>query len=209
VSVVVGAEGLTKRFRRGREVVTAVEHATFELASGVLTALVGPSGSGKTTLLNLLVRGDDPDEGRVVGVPDRPDWSQLALVPQALGLLPELTVGENVDLPRRLGAVDTRPARDVMDRLGVAELFDRAPGEVSLGEQQRTAVARALVTAPALVVADEPTSHQDDANARRVIAALVDSAGAGSCVLVATHDRRVLEVCGRVLRMRDGVVSDD
>ena len=105
MTVVVGAVGLTKRFRRGREVVTAVDDVTFELTPGVLTALVGPSGSGKTTLLNLLVRGDDPDEGRIVGVPDRPDWSHLALVPQALGLLPELTVGENVDLPRRLGSL--------------------------------------------------------------------------------------------------------
>lgn len=208
MSVVVGATGLTKRFRRGREVVTAVDHATFELTPGVLTALVGPSGSGKTTLLNLLVRGDDPDEGHLVGVADRPEWSQLALVPQALGLLPELTVGENVDLPRRLGACDVRPARTAMDRLGIADLFDRVPGEVSLGEQQRAAVARVLVTSSSFVVADEPTSHQDDANARRVVAALVDAADTGSCVLVATHDRRVIEACGRVLQIRDGVVSD-
>jgi len=200
---------LTKRYRRGREVVTAVDEASFELCSGVLTALVGPSGSGKTTLLNLLVGGDEPDEGRVVGTTDDPDWNDLAVVPQALGLLPELTMGENVDLPRRLGAADTRPAADVMGLLGLGELADRAPVETSLGEQQRAAVARALVTTPALLVADEPTSHQDDANARRVVAAFVESAAAGSCVLLATHDHRVLEECGRVLRMRDGVVTEE
>ncbi len=205
----IGVEGLTKRFQRGREVITAVDNATFVLPAGTLTALVGPSGSGKTTLLNLLVRGDEADAGCVLGVPERSDWTQLALVPQALGLLPELTVGENVGVPQRLGAQRCRPACDMMERLGVGDLVDRAPSQVSLGEQQRVAVARALVTSPAFLVADEPTSHQDDANAHRVISALVELAATGSCVLVATHDGRVLDVCGQLLRIRDGVVSRD
>ena len=207
MSAVIAAEGLTRRFRRGREIVTAVDDVSFELLAGTMMALVGPSGSGKTTLINVLVGGDEPDEGRIVGLPERPAWGDLALVPQALGLLPELTIGENVDLPRRLGASDTQPAFAVMETLGVAELFDRAPNEVSLGEQQRAAVARALVTAPTLLVADEPTSHQDGANTQRVIDALVTAAARGSCVLVATHDQRVVDACDRRFRMHDGAIT--
>ena len=94
-----------------------------------------------------------------------------------------------------------------METLGVAELFDRAPNEVSLGEQQRAAVARALVTAPTLLVADEPTSHQDGANTQRVIDALVTAAARGSCVLVATHDQRVVDACDRRFRMHDGAIT--
>lgn len=208
MSIVVRVEHVTKRYRRGREVVTAVDDASFELDAGVLTALVGPSGSGKTTLLNILVGGDDPDEGHVVGLGDRPDWSQLAVVPQALGLLPELTMGENVDLPRRLGTAVADRAVDVMGRLGIAQLTDRSPSETSLGEQQRASVARALIASPVMLVADEPTSHQDDANTRRVVASLVELAAAGTSVLLATHDHRVLEECDRVLRMADGVVTE-
>ena len=207
MNAVIAAEGVTRRFRRGREIVTAVNDVSFELNAGTMTALVGPSGSGKTTLINLLVRGDEPDEGRIVGLPDRPDWAHLSLVPQALGLLPELTLGENVDLPRRLGASATRSAHDLMQPLGVADLHDRAPDEVSLGEQQRVAVARALATAPLLLVADEPTSHQDGANTQRVIDALTAAAARGTCVLVATHDQRVVEACDRRLLMHDGAIT--
>ncbi|HSM66410.1 MAG TPA: ATP-binding cassette domain-containing protein, partial [Ilumatobacteraceae bacterium] len=105
----VQVEGVTKRYRRGSEIVTAVERATFELHPGTITALVGPSGSGKTTLLDLLVGGDEPDEGTIRGVPEASDWSALAIVPQSLGLLDELTIGENISLPERLGATPSSP----------------------------------------------------------------------------------------------------
>ena len=204
---VVRVENVTKRYRRGRETVTAVDAASFEVMAGEITGLVGPSGSGKTTLLDIVVGGDEPDEGRVTGLPDGPTWAELAVVPQALGLLPELTIGENVDLPRRLGTPAPLDTDAVMTDLGIAALVDRAPDEVSLGEQQRAAIARALVTSPRLLVADEPTSHQDEANVHRVVAALHETAQTGSAVFVATHDPRVIERCDRVLRMRDGVVE--
>ena len=192
---IVRVENVTKRYRRGRETITAVDAASFEVMAGEITGLVGPSGSGKTTLLDIVVGGDEPDEGRV------------AVVPQALGLLPELTIRENIDLPRRLGTTTPLDTDTVMIDLGIAALVDRAPDEVSLGEQQRTAIARALVTSPRLLVADEPTSHQDEANVDRVVAVLHERAQNGSGVLVATHDPRVIECCDRVLRMRDGVVE--
>ena len=204
---IVGLEHVTKRYRRGRETVVAVSDATFELRAGEVTGLVGPSGSGKTTLLNILVGGDRPDEGRITGVGESPSWSELAVVPQALGLLPELTMWENVDLPLRLGAATTNDTGTVMTELGIAHLADRTPDQVSLGEQQRAAVARALLVSPRLLVADEPTSHQDEANVDRVVAALHGTARTGTGVLVATHDRRVIEGCDRVLHIRDGAVG--
>lgn len=207
MTIVLRLTDVTKRYTRGREVVTAVDHVSFELSSGSLIALVGPSGSGKTTLLNVIVGGDEADEGVVEGPSGRADWSQLAIVPQSLGLLPELTMGENVGLPLRLGARGATDVAAVMELLAIGALADRPPVETSLGEQQRAAVARALVTVPALLVADEPTSHQDEGNTDRVTAALADAAAAGSCVFVATHDSRMLDHCDRVLRMTDGVVS--
>ena len=209
MTFVVRLDGVTKYHHRGREVVTAVDHVSLELTAGSVVALVGPSGSGKTTLLNLIVGGDVPDDGVIEGTPTRADWAQLAIVPQTLGLLPELTMGENVGLALRLGARGAIDVVSAMAMLGVDALADRPPEETSLGEQQRAAVARALVTGPALLVADEPTSHQDEANADRVIDALVAAAAAGSCVVVATHDGRMLSRCDRVLRIADGVVTGD
>ena len=206
---VVRLTNLTKRHHRGREVVTAVDRVSLELSPGSMIALVGPSGSGKTTLINLIVGGDEPDEGEVVGIPARPDWAQLAIVPQTLGLLPELSLGENVGLPVRLGAAAARTVDDVLESLGIGSLADRPPQEASLGEQQRAAVARALLTGPALLVADEPTSHQDQANTNRVIDALADLAARGACVFVATHDPRVLDRCDQVFHLRDGVLVDE
>lgn len=204
---VVQIVGVTKRYRRGSEIVTAVDQATFELRPGTTTALVGPSGSGKTTLLDLVVGGDEPDDGTIRGVPDVPDWSRLAIVPQSLGLLDELTIGENISLPDRFGTSPSSAAADLMARLAIDHLAERSPAETSLGEQQRAAVARALLAGPALLVADEPTSHQDEANTFRVVDALAACAAGGSCVLLATHDHRVLERCDVVLAMRDGVVA--
>jgi putative ABC transport system ATP-binding protein len=207
VTVVVRLTDVTKRHHRGRETVTAVDHVSLELPSGSMIALVGPSGSGKTTLLNLIVGGDVPDEGVIDGPADRADWSRLAIVPQTLGLLPELTMAENIGFPLRLGAHVATDPGEAMELLGIGALANRPPQETSLGEQQRAAVARALVTSPTLLVADEPTSHQDEANTDRVTAALVEVAGTGSCVFVATHDSRMLDRCDLVLRMSDGVVT--
>ncbi|MEO1064723.1 MAG: ATP-binding cassette domain-containing protein [Actinomycetota bacterium] len=208
MSVVVRLTGVTKRHRRGGETIVAVDDVSLELHAGSLTALVGPSGSGKTTLLNLIVGGDEPDSGTVDGPTSVGDWLRLAIVPQSLGLLPELTLGENVGLPLRLGARAVTAVDDAMGLLGITALADRPPHETSLGEQQRAAVARALLTEPVLLVADEPTSHQDEANTDRVLEALAAGAASGSCALVATHDERVLERCDRVFHMRDGSVEE-
>jgi len=138
-------------------------------------------------------------------------WSALAVLPQRLGLLEELSVRENVELPLRLsGTLDeagTTRATEVLGFLGLDALADRPPLETSLGEQQRAALARALLVAPQLLLADEPAGHQDALSAERVFRALRAVARRGTCCLVATHDPDSLRFCDRALRMADGRVE--
>ncbi len=206
------AEGLAKSYRRGPERVVALAGATFSLAPGELVALVGPSGSGKTTLLNLLAGWETADQGRVIWCPaaatplERLRWEDLAIVPQRLGLVEELSIAENVALPLRLGGRrrDDETVSRWLGRFGLTEMGDRRPFEGSLGEQQRTALARALVLGPRLLLADEPTGHQDEKWASGVLDAMRAACDEGSTVLVATHDTEHLRAFDRVLRIEDG-----
>ncbi len=206
--VEISLEHVSRSYRRGGETVLAVDDVSLRLTSGELVGLVGPSGSGKTTLLNLVMGEDEPDSGVIAGRPQRPTWSDVAIVPQQLGLLDELTVRENVTLPVRLGAPAAGDVEELMARLEIAELADRFPEETSLGQQQRTAIARALVVEPAVVIVDEPTSHQDEVNVEIVAAALVELANRGALVVVATHDNRLVDRCGRVIRLAHGRIVD-
>lgn len=213
---VLEAISFTKSYRRGPEVVHALTDATLTIPPGELVALVGPSGSGKTTLLNILCGWEAPDSGRFIwkgsdtaSSPDELAWGEIAIVPQSLGLIEELTIRENIDLPARLG---TPVAEDAGERaiadLGLTELADRLPAEVSLGEQQRAALARAIVPSPALLLADEPTGHQDSVWARGVMRALRNACANRTACLVATHNPEVLRYVDRVLGIRDGRLGD-
>ena len=213
-SAVIEVRSVTKRFRSGPDTINAVDDASFSLYRGMFTALSGPSGSGKTTLLNLVLGWEQPDEGDVVGILDVPDWSSVSVVPQSLGLLPHLTLVENITMPSKVagGARVTRGAAHdehlrLMDALHITHLANRFPDETSLGEQQRAAIARALITAPRLLVADEPTSHQDELSTERIIDELVRAASAGTTILVATHDTRLTEPADVLLLIDDGVVT--
>lgn len=209
---------LSKSYARGPENVHALVGASLTIAPGELLALVGPSGSGKTTLLNLVCGWEEPDTGAFVwrGTeetdPSTLSWDQIAIVPQSLGLLEELTVRENVELPIRLGpGVGTEPSERIdslISDLGLAELKDRLPAEISLGEQQRTALARALITSPALLLADEPTGHQDSVWARGVMRTLRSACIEGTACLVATHNPEVLRYVDRILGIRDGHLGE-
>ena len=211
MSAVVEALGLRKSYRRGPEEVQALRRADLTLHPGELVALVGPSGSGKTTLLNLLCGWERPDGGRLAwpsadGQPVRP-WHEVAMVPQDLGLVAELTVAENVELPLWLaGRLDAGrgAAAALLDRFGLARNADRLPDEVSLGERQRVALARAMVVDPVLLLADEPTGHQDADWATAVFGAVRGLADQGSCCLVATHSDEFLALADRVLAIGDG-----
>jgi ABC-type lipoprotein export system ATPase subunit len=210
------ARGLDKSYRRGPERVHALRGIDLALYPGELVALVGPSGSGKSSLLGVLAGWEPPDAGELswgAGSRDAPGWSQLATVPQALGLLDDLTVRENVALPVRLGLGRRRAGEgrteELLGLFGLAELADRSPSETSLGQQQRAAVARALVVGPQLVLADEPSAHQDAAWVHDVFAALRQVVhDRGAACLVATHDPDALVFADRVLQLADGELSE-
>ncbi|WP_029430580.1 ABC transporter ATP-binding protein [Blastococcus sp. URHD0036] len=205
--------GLVKSYRRGREDVHALRGVSLEVAPGELVALLGRSGSGKSTLLNCLLGWERPDAGTVdvpgVLVPQDAPWTTVAVVPQQFGLLEELTVEGNVVLPARLAGHEdpAAAATAVLEALRLDSLADRLPAEVSLGEQQRTALARALVVRPAFVLADEPTGHLDEELTGTVLGVLRSACAAGTGVLVASHDPAVVASADRVLRLEDGLLS--
>jgi putative ABC transport system ATP-binding protein len=184
-------------------------HATdLDVVPGELLVLHGPSGSGKTTLLGVLAGWLAPTAGAAafgppLDTPDRHRWHRTATVPQLLGLLPELSLLENVAVAHRLGgaswAIAAERASAALTLLGIGDLGDRRPSEVSLGQQQRAAVARALTAEPALLLADEPTSHLDAGTTDLVLDALAHQAAAGSAVVVASHDPAVLRRAHRAV----------
>lgn len=204
-----------------------VEHVTHRLGGGSepvlrdvdllvdgpqLVALAGRSGSGKSTLCHLIAGLGAPQSGQIL-LDGRPaheitDWGLVSLLPQRLALVEELSIAENVLLPTVLvaGRGSTAGGERLIDALGLGELAGRRAKQVSLGEQQRTALARSLVLHPRLAVLDEPTGHQDDEHVDLVLAALTSARAGGTAVLVATHDDRVLEIADRVVRLQRGQV---
>jgi putative ABC transport system ATP-binding protein len=216
VEAAVSVHELTKVFHHhGGDVVHALEGVSLEARPGELVGLVGRSGSGKTTLLNVIAGWEHPTAGEVrwrepVDA-DAPAWAAVAVVPQKLGLMEELSVEENVEYPARLaGTLDERSddIEDLIGVLGIGELRSRYPREASVGEQQRTAIARALSVPTSVLLADEPTAHQDTASVERVFAALRRAADAGTAVVVATHNPEVIRHLDRVLTMADGRLTE-
>jgi ABC-type lipoprotein export system ATPase subunit len=209
---------LRKAFHRGSESVHALDGVDLRVAAGELVALVGPSGSGKSTLLALLCGWETADSGTLAyagaladRAPSTLAWPELALVPQALGLVPDLSLADNVLLPARLRgglAQSTERAAQLLADFGLDHLADRYPHQASLGEQQRVAVARALLLRPAVLLADEPTAHQDRGHADVLLDAFTAQAREGSAVLVATHDEIAWSRADRVLSMRDGRLAE-
>jgi putative ABC transport system ATP-binding protein len=210
---------LTRRFRRGSETVTALDDVSLDIVAGELTVAAGPSGSGKTTLLSIIAGYERADAGTVTTADGRPTgtlgWADLGFVPQALTLLDELTVAENVDLPHRLapgtrGDSDRPPADQLMDQLEIGHLAGRLPSQISGGEQQRAAIGRALRLAPAILIGDEPTGHQDRRRVDLVLGLLRQHAYAGHVVLISSHDEAVISAADRVITLADGrLVSDE
>jgi putative ABC transport system ATP-binding protein len=174
-----------------------------DVEPGELVVVRGRSGSGKSTLLALVAGVCEPGTGevRVLGVPPRREmaWSDLALVPQVLALSAELSIAENIT--DCAPGVDATRIDELLRRLNVVELADRAIDEVSMGQQQRAALARAIVVGPKLLLADEPTSFQDEFHTGVVVEALRAAAGNGAAVLVATHDDAVVAAADRVVAL--------
>lgn len=215
--VVIAMDRASRTYRRGVEEVHALEEVSLAVAAGEMVALVGASGSGKSTLLNLVSAVDRPTSGtaRVCGVDlgtaGEADLVRLrrrcvGLVFQAFHLVPHLSVEENVALPLALdGRRDPDRVRELVERVGLGHRRKHAPSELSGGEQQRTAIARALVHRPRIVLADEPTGNLDSVTGDAVLELLGElRRDHGTALLLATHDPRIAAVAGRTLRLADG-----
>lgn len=197
----------------------ALADVSLELAAGEVVALAGPSGSGKTTLITLLGGLEPPTSGKislagedVTRLSDpklaRRRAGLIGFVFQTHNLLPALTAHENVALAVETALGTGRDAdavaREVLDAMGLDRHRDRKPGQMSLGEQQRVAVARALAVRPKLLLADEPTASLDWESAKRVLDALTAAGDRGCAVIMATHDDRCLSRARRTIHLRDG-----
>ncbi|MGN6796202.1 MAG: ABC transporter ATP-binding protein [Streptosporangiaceae bacterium] len=215
----LAAEGLCRTYGQGATITIALRDVALQLAPGELVVVIGPSGSGKSTLLGIIGGFEPPDSGTVkwhdrllaeLSATEiaRRRASEFGLVFQSLGLFPALTARENVYLPLLISGADPDTAAAAADRwIQRLDLQDRAEHrlfELSLGQQQRIAVARALAPDPDIVLADEPTAELDHEAANVVIQALKEVSQRGGGVILASHDPRVLQVADRVLALRAG-----
>jgi putative ABC transport system ATP-binding protein len=214
------ARSVSKTYRRGRQLITALQNVAFEVSQGELVLLIGPSGSGKTTLLNLIAALDRPDNGEILvdgldvtglsrsaaaGYRDE----RVGMIFQSYNLLPQLTALENILLPmipRR--QPNRRRALELLETVGLGDRGRHRPSELSGGEQQRVAIARALIKDPSLILADEPIGNLDDENARKIIALLSDACRQrGKTVFLVTHDREMVGPADRVFEVRTGSLT--
>ena len=216
-------DNVTKIYQQGRRTVEAVRGVSLAIAAGEFVAIMGPSGSGKSTLLHLLGGLDTPTTGRVLfhgrdlqSLTDRQRSllrrERVGFVFQAFNLLPTLTAAENVALPLLLGRVRkadaTKRAEAALDRVGLADRATHFAEELSGGEMQRVAVARALVNEPEAVLCDEPTGNLDSANSREVLALLRSLPENGRrAVVMVTHDPAAAAVGDRTIHIRDGLID--
>ena len=214
------ARSVSKTYRRGRQLITALQNVAFEVSQGELVLLIGPSGSGKTTLLNLIAALDRPDSGEILidgldvtglsrsaaaGYRDE----RVGMIFQSYNLLPQLTALENILLPmipRR--RPNRRRALELLETVGLGDRGRHRPSELSGGEQQFVAIARALINDPSLILADEPIGNLDDENARKIIALLSDACRQrGKTVFLVTHDREMVGPADRVFEVRTGSLT--
>ena len=222
MSTVVRAESLAKSYGTGPAAVRVFEDVSLAVLPGEFVAVVGPSGCGKSTLLHLLAGIDSPDSGFVEI--DGARWDVLdpnararlrnervGFVFQFHHLLPEFSAAENVALPLRIAGIGRRDAdrraRALLERVGLAGRADHRPSEMSGGELQRAAVARAIARSPRVLFADEPTGNLDSDNAEQIFALLRDvHREAGGSAILVTHDRDLARRCDKIFSIsREGI----
>lgn len=225
-TVAIHSENLCRHYRMGENIIRAVDGVSLEIRSGEFVALLGSSGSGKSSMLNLIAGLDRPTSGMVV-VQER-DLAKLSredlakyrlhvvgMVFQSFNLIPSMTVTENVELPLRFAEVDRGRrdllAREALERVGLKARMRHRPSELSGGEQQRAALARALINRPQLLLADEPTGNLDSHTGKEIMDMVRDfNRELGMTVVMVTHERGLAErYAQRMIFLADGNLVDD
>jgi len=225
-TVAIRSENLCRHYRMGENIIRAVDGVSLEIHSGEFVALLGSSGSGKSSMLNLIAGLDRPTSGSVV-VQER-DLAKLSreelakyrlhvvgMVFQSFNLIPSMTVTENVELPLRFAEVDRGRrdslVREALQRVGLKERMSHRPSELSGGEQQRAALARALINRPQLLLADEPTGNLDSHTGKEILDMVRDfNREFGMTVVMVTHERALAErYAQRMIFLADGKLVDD
>ena len=214
-----------KTYRQGDQDIKALDHVSVDIVPGGFVCLSAPSGGGKTTLLNTIGGLDTPDSGEVWVAGQRIDQlgksdlaalrlRQIGFVFQAYNLIPVLSARENVEFVMQVQGVAAANRRElalqILDEVGLAGLSERRPAEMSGGQQQRVAVARAIVSQPALVLADEPTANLDSKTSDGLMELFVRlNELHNTTFVIATHDQRVMAYAKRLIKMLDGRIVDD
>src|SRR2546429_4811189 len=216
--VVMDVRDITKSLPLGRERIEILKGISFLIMSGEFVSIVGPSGSGKSTLLGIIAGLDNPTTGQVfidgVDITRMTEGklavvrnSKIGMVFQAFNLIPTLTAQENVEVPLYVGKHKGSPsarAQELLALVGLSHRLDHRPNQLSGGEQQRIAIARALATDPAFVIADEPTGNLDATNSENVLKLIAFlRAQTGKTFIIATHDQNVAAHAGRTVRLLD------
>ncbi len=221
----VRVQGVHKSFRRGAEVIDVLNGLSLEVERGEFVGLKGPSGSGKTTLLNLVAGLDQPTEGEVWVEDDcishmtenqLANWRtrNIGFVFQFYHLLPVLSAYRNVELPLLLLPLNTAQRKQqvltALDIVGLSDRLDHRPGQLSGGQQQRVGIARAIVTDPALLVADEPTGALDAKSANEILDLLCElKSSLGKTIIMVTHDERAAARADRIVELQKGQLVTD
>lgn len=220
---IVQIENLSKIYGKGETAVKALDDVSFSVNKGEFVAIIGPSGSGKSTLLHLLGGVDRPTSGKVMI--DNTDIYQLdetqlaifrrrqiGLIYQFYNLIPILTVEENITLPMLLDQhkVDSGQLQSIVSTLGLDQRLDHLPNQLSGGQQQRVSIGRALISNPAIILADEPTGNLDSKNSKEIIELLkMFNKTYNQTLIVITHDERIALQADRVIEIADGRVAKD
>ena len=215
----IALENVSKNYQRGAETVHALRNVSLSVPSGDYVAVVGPSGSGKTTLMNLLGCLDRPSEGRVVvngrEIQDENEsgltrlrQTSIGFVFQQFFLIPTLNVIENVNLPALFaGQKPNGRATKLLEKVGLKNRLHHLPGQLSGGEMQRVAIARSLVNAPPILLADEPTGNLDSKNAGMIMDLFGQLNADGVTVVMVTHNSDIVKRCNRTVHIEDGVIK--